>query len=218
MKTENNKEDVWNVERILKNFLYYSDEYGFLPKVRDLLKAKRICKQRFYAVLRAYSVDPEWFFESDYNKPGGNFDEFHNLIGKSHSREKIIKFRELIRSQLTSDTSKQIIDEWDFFSFPADAEIYFSKLMKIRKRLYTIEKMCPETIGNDRRSPIDEVIKNIYDEQLAPICQLLDKMLILLMGDLYDRTFTAEQLYDCGYPAVTEEEMKKIEEEDKYPF
>lgn len=218
MNTDNNKEDVWNVERILKNFLYYSDEYGFLPKANDLLKSKRICKQRFYAALRAYSVDPECFFEREYKKPGGNFEEFHNLIGKSHSREKFIKFRELIRTHLTSETSKQIISNWDYSSFPADAIWYFGKLMKIRKRLYTIGKMCPETIVNDRRSPLYEVIENIYNEQLAPICQLLDKMLILLMGDLYDRTFTAEQLYDCGYPAVTEEEMKKIEEEDKYPF
>ena len=212
MNTENKTEDVWNVERILKNFLYYSDEYGFLPKANDLIKARRIGKQRFYAALRAYSVDPEWFFESEYRKPGGNFDIFNKLIGKSHSREKIIQFRELMRSQLTSNTSKQIIEEWDFFCFPADAEIYFSKLMKIRKRLYTIEKMCPET---ESLSPIDELIKNIYNAQLAPICQLLDKMLILLMGDLYDRTFTAEQLYDCGYPAVTEEEMQEMRKQEQ---
>ena len=138
-----NKEDVWNADRILKDYLYYSDEYGFLPKANDLIKARRIGKQRFYAALRAYSVDPEWFFESEYRKPGGNFDVFHKLIGKSHSREKIIQFRELMRSQLTSNTSKQIIDEWDFFCFPADAEIYFQKKSdrdKRARKAYRLEK------------------------------------------------------------------------------
>lgn len=35
------------------------------------------------------------------------------------------------------------------------------------------------------------------------------------MGDLYDRTFTAEQLYDCGYPAVTEEEMQEMRKQEQ---
>jgi hypothetical protein len=43
---------------------------------------------------------------------------------------------------------------------------------------------------------------------------IVDRMLILLMGDDYDKTFTEEELYEYGYPKISDEELYKMEVEE----
>ena len=56
--------------------------------------------------------------------------------------------------------------------------------------------------------------RELNHEYLLPLCNIVDRMLILLMGNDYDRTFTVEELYEFGYPKISDEELfdMKIDE------
>ena len=63
-----------------------------------------------------------------------------------------------------------------------------------------------------------EALNDMNQKYIAPLSKVIDRMLILLMGDVYDREFTAEELIPYGYPVVSAEELKKMEKDDELPF
>ena len=56
--------------------------------------------------------------------------------------------------------------------------------------------------------------QGLNSEFLWPLCKIVDKMIILLMGDDYDKTFIEEELYEYGYPKISDEEIYKMEVEE----
>ena len=56
-----------------------------------------------------------------------------------------------------------------------------------------------------------QTTKSLYDRHIKVVCDIIDEMLILLMGDDYDKTFTEKELFQYGYPDVTDEELEEME-------
>lgn len=50
--------------------------------------------------------------------------------------------------------------------------------------------------------------KSLYQIHIKPVSEVVDRMLMLLMGDDYDKSFTEEELLPYGYPDVTDEELE----------
>ena len=211
MEKESKSEVIWNAERILYGYIYNSDDDGCLPDVDSLENSPyKIGHQRFYAALRAYGRNQEWFYRSD--------DEWNNrnicrhLLSRTRSKEKMIELRNLIKKHLKHDLIYdhyvQFIDSPEYLKSEMEVFIVFRKLMEYRKRLYAIEQIwsgameCSRSVG-----VIYRVTGEMTREYISPMCQILDRIIILLMGDDYDKTFTEEELFQYGYPDVTDDKF-----------
>lgn len=57
-----------------------------------------------------------------------------------------------------------------------------------------------------------DITRKLYDENLKSINDVLDKYLLLLMGDDFDKTFTEKELLEnCDYPNVTDAELYEMD-------
>ena len=52
---------------------------------------------------------------------------------------------------------------------------------------------------------------NLYRNNIRAVSNVIDKMLVLLIGDDYDITFTEKELFQFGYPDVTDDELYEME-------
>lgn len=224
MNEEKSRKDVWNAERILYGYIYDSDDDGFLPNIDEYNNSSyKIGVQRFYAALRAYGRDPEWFYKSNsiYPWSSNSTNVCRCLLSLTRSDEKMKEFRELVKKHLSrtprSKFIAQVVDSPDYLKSDMDVYLVFSKLMDYRRRLNAIDDVwsgmmeCSRTIGS-----IFEVTRDMAKTYLWPMCQILDRMLILLMGDDYDNTFTTEELRQFGYPDVTDDELHRISMEEEW--
>lgn len=215
MKEERKPENIWNAERILYAYIYNSDNDGCLPNVDSLHNSLyKIGHQRFYAALRAYGREPEWFYRSDVE--WGCRDKCRYLLSKTRSNEKMKEFRDLVKKHLrhtpSYDFRVQNVDSPDFLKSEMEVSIVFRKLMEYRKKLHAVEEVwsrmmeCGKSVG-----VIYQVTRDMTREHIWPMCQILDRMIVLLMGDDYDKTYTEEELFQYGYPDVTDEELNRME-------
>ena len=207
----------WNSTRILYGYLYDSDEDGCLPNIDDWQNSSnKIYRQRFYAAMRAYGKNPEWFYRSDALWHD-NRDTCCRLLSKSRSKEKMDEFRTLVKENLSSgvkyDFIVKVIDYPDYLK--QDVHIVFRELMAYRKRLQAVLDVwsgmmeCSQSVGS-----IFEMTKDLNREYLWPLCNIVDRLIILLMGDDYDKTFSDEELYEYGYPKISDEELYQMEVEE----
>lgn len=218
METEKEEKtiDEWDAQRILYGYIYYSDEKGYLTNVDDLDDSSyKIYRQRFYAALRTYGKDPEQFYCPEHWKFR---DVCRHLLSRTRSEEKMNEFWDLVKQHLgrnvSYDYSVKYADTPEFLS-EMSVSLVFCKLMEYRKKLYAIEDIwsgvleCSRYIGM-----IYNVTNNLTHENIKPMCQIIDRMLILLMGDNYDKTFMVEELYQYGYPTVSDKELHDMEMEE----
>ena len=56
----------------------------------------------------------------------------------------------------------------------------------------------------------------LFQKQIRPVCDVIDRMLILLLGDDFDKTFVEVELFQYGYPDVTDEELYQMELEEEW--
>jgi len=209
----------WNAIRILYGYLYNSDEDGCLPNIDDWQNSSdKIYKQRFYAAMRAYGKNPSWFYRRD-GQWSDNRDICRGLLSQSRSMEKMNEFREIVKEHLRPGVSldffSKVIDNPDYLKHDIEVPIVFSNLMEYRKRLYAAEDIwsgmmeCSQSIGS-----IYQMTQGLNSEFLWPLCKIVDKTIILLMGDDYDKTFNEKELYEYGYPKISDEELYKMEVEE----
>lgn len=222
MSEKRKPEDIWNAERILYAYIYDSDEDGFLPDVENMkMSSYKIGHQRFYAALRAYGKRPEYFYKSENARlwPSNNNDTCRGLLSVTRSNVKMSEFRELVKKYLRRtpryDYIVQAVDSPDFLKSDAEVSIVFSKLMEYRKKLYAIQDIwsgmmeCSRSIGT-----VYEVTEDLTREFIGPLSQVLDRMLVLLMGDDYDKVFMVEDLTQFGYPDVTDKDFNRMISEE----
>ena len=210
---------IWNATRILYGYLYKSDKDGYLPNIDEWQNSSyKIYNQRFYAAMKAYGKNPTWFYRRDGQR-GDNRDIYCGLLSQSRSMEKMNEFREMVKEHLRqgviSDFFSKVIDKPDYLKHDIEVSIVFRNLMEYRRRLYAAEDIwsgmmeCSQSIGS-----IYQMTQGLNSEFLWPLCKIVDKMIILLMGDDYDKTFTEEELYEYGYPKISDEEIYKMEVEE----
>ena len=210
---------IWNATRILYGYLYKSDKDGYLPNIDEWQNSSnKIYYQRYYAAMRAYGKNPTWFYRRD-GLWSDNGDICRGLLSQSRSKEKMNEFRKMVKEHLRPSVSfdffSKVIDNSDYLKHDIEVSIVFHNLMEYRRRLYAAEDIwsgmmeCSQSIGS-----IYQMTQGLNSEFLWPLCKIVDKMIILLMGDDYDKTFTEEELYEYGYPKISDEEIYKMEVEE----
>ena len=116
MEKERKFDGKWNAERVLTNYLWYSDEDGNIPYSEvseDSLEGVR--RKRLYAALRAYGkIEKDFLLDYDLGYRIG--DITYGLLSKTRSQEKIDELRELFMQNLRLDFFKRHIDASDFLN------------------------------------------------------------------------------------------------------
>lgn len=191
---------VWDANRVLQEYLYFADKRGRVKKI-DMSDDSPygIKLRRFAAAMKAYGKDAE------------NFDAFEGIVSNSCSPDKLDEFRQLLKPLLDNDYLKEEINDTRFIRRSRDIHYLFEAFFEYRKCLYEVENVwsglleCPMSV-----SIVVSATKDLYAKHIKGISETIDRMLVLLMGDDYDRSFTEEELLPFGYPDVTDEELENM--------
>ena len=199
---------VWDAERVLQNYLCYANKNGVLVDLTTYEDSPyEIRQRRFLSALRAYGRD-DLQINASYQRGGW---ARRLLLSKTRSQAKMDEFRALLKQYL-SESYDRFIDSPLAFNDEWDIQTAFEKLFEFRKGLYSLEQLwsgvleCSYSIGM-----ISRAMNTIYSKHIKDVSETIDRMLILLMGDDFDRSFTEEDLLPFGYPDVTDEELKEMD-------
>lgn len=212
MAKERKFDGIWNAERILASYTWFADEDGFIQNTESYeVSSYKIKQQRFIAALKAYGKDAKWFYRKD--EPFSDLNCSSLLLGKTRSPEKMNEFRQLIKEHLKHDFQKEFVDSPEFLKHEEfELKLFFETLFKYRKGLLNISMMwsgmleCSKTIGM-----FYDATTSLCRQYINPFDHIICRMLLLLMGDDYDKSFTEKELFAFGYPDVTDDEIYQMD-------
>ena len=196
---ERKLDGIWNAARLLKELLCYADESGI---IRDMETSDDspygIKVRRFVAAMKAYGKE-------DALNNG-----IEHIISASCSEDKMNELWQLLRSNL-GDRYFAVFAYADFLDRACERKHLFEALFRYRKSLYRVENLwagmieCSRTIALAYR-----LTSNLNQTQIKAVSDVIDRMLVLLMGDDYDKTFSEDELLPFGYPYVTDKELEDM--------
>lgn len=202
---------TWNAERVLKTFLNYANEDGFLVDMSSYEESPyKIGQRRLLAALKAYGRDEICFYNSHPESPFPSHNACLFLISSTRSQKKMDEFRDIIRQSISATPVYERLLS-DSFINEADIKLAFEKLFEFRKGIFALEHQwsgvleCSPSLGLIYRAT-----NMLYSTHIRKACGIIDTMLILLMGDDFDKTFTEEELFEYGYPDVTDKELYEM--------
>ena len=190
---------IWNADRLLQNLLRFTDDRG---KIRSLNLSDDspygIEVRRFAAAMKAYGKDECLYQRIEY------------VISEICSEEKINELCQLLSQNLPDKYSTAFVKP-DNLKGLEERQDLFEALFRYRKSLYQVENTwagvmeCSHVIALGIKAT-----NSLYQTHIKIASDILDRMLVLLMGDDYDRSFSEEKLLPFGYPNVTDEELKDM--------
>ena len=190
---------IWNADRLLQNLLRFTDDRG---KIRSLNLSDDspygIEVRRFAAAMKAYGKDECLYQRIEY------------VISEICSEEKINELCQLLSQNLPDKYSTAFVKQ-DNLKGLEERQDLFEALFRYRKSLYQVENTwagvmeCSHVIALGIKAT-----NSLYQTHIKIASDILDRMLVLLMGDDYDRSFSEEKLLPFGYPNVTDEELKDM--------
>lgn len=210
MKKVRKFDGIWNAERVLRNILCYANEKGFISYEDNKQDIRR---QRFYAAFRAYGKIEESMIEDSLFGNSQVIDPFL-WLSKTRSEKKMEELRRLLKDNLSYRTVKMKVDSPDFLEGNYEIVCIFQTFLNYRMELLKLERIWSGVL--ECNMPIGIAINAttfLYRNHITPACKIIDRILVLLMGDDFDKTFTEEELFQYGYPDVTDEELNQIESE-----
>lgn len=200
MTTERKLNGIWNAERILHEYLYFSHHTQHFKKIDHTDDSPNgIRMRRFDAVLKAYGKDVSDFCENGW------------IISQACSQERIDELRQLL-SQFSDDyTIQRLLNHPRTFRNDRDIRYMFRVLFEYRVALYKVEDFWSGHLeGTQSVALIYYTTRQLYENHIQSICKLIDKLLVLLMGDDFERSFTEEELLPFGYPDITDDELRHM--------
>ena len=89
----------------------------------------------------------------------------------------------------------------------------FSFLFRYRFAIYKFATHWDGVLETDIAGGIAiDITRKLYDEKIESVNETLDKLLLHLLGDDFDKTFTEKELLeDYDYPNVTDEELHEMD-------
>lgn len=203
---------IWDAERVLINYLAFSNDEGYLTDMSSWSERNRtpyfVRQKRLLAALKAYERDEECFYPTE-GASSSRGCVYGYLISATHSKEKIEEFCKLIEQNLPS---YYVCVDLNAFNKEMDIRVAFEKLFEYRKRLYALERLWSGVLGcRQSVGMIYAVTNRLYQDNIKSVSDIIDRMLILLMGDDYDQSFSEKELLKYGYPNVTDDEIQDLE-------
>ena len=197
--TERRLNGIWNADRFLKNLLRFTDDRG---KIRHLKLSDDspygIEVRRFAAAMKAYGKEECLYLGIEH------------VISETCSEDKMNELCQLL-SQNLHDRYFTALVKPDNLKGLRERRDLFEALFRYRKSLYQVENIWSGMRECSHAVALAYKVTNILNRtQLKTISDIIDRMLVLLMGDDYDRSFSEEKLLPFGYPNVTDEELEDM--------
>lgn len=190
---------IWNADRLLQNLLRFTDDRG---KIRSLNLSDDspygIEVRRFAAAMKAYGKDECLYQRIEY------------VISEIGSEEKINELCQLLSQNLPDKYSTAFVKPGNLKGLEERQDL-FEALFRYRKSLYQVENIWSGMRECSHAVALAYKVTTILNRtQLKTISDIIDRMLVLLMGDDYDSSFSEERLLPFGYPNVTDEELEDM--------
>ncbi len=199
MTTERTLNGIWNVDRVLLNLLRFADDRGeFRSMNLSDDSPYGIEVRRFAAVLKAYGKEECLYLGAEY------------LISNTYSEDKMNELCLLLK-QIINDNYSTVLAKPDTLKDSEERQDLFKALFRYRKNLYKVGNIwagvmeCSHVIALGIKAT-----NSLYQTHIKAASVVLDRMLVLLMGDDYDKSFSEEKLLPFGYPNVTDEELQNM--------
>lgn len=199
MIAERKLNGIWNVERLLQGLLCFADDRG---NIRDMNLSDDspygIKVRRFVAAMKAYGKEECLYLGNEH------------LVSDACSEEKMEELCLLLKQNLHDKYSTDLAT-LDFFKSRRERKNMYETLFRYRKCLYKVENTwsgvmeCSHTVAIGIKTT-----DNLYQAHIKAASDVLDRMLVLLMGDNYDKSFTEAELLPFGYPDVTDKELEDM--------
>lgn len=190
---------IWNAERLLHELLHFADDRG---NIRNLNLSDDspygIKVRRFAAVMKAYGKEECLYLEIEH------------LISDACSELKMEELCMLLKQNLHEKFSS-VLAKPDILKGKRERKALFETLFRYRKNLYKVESTwsgvmeCSHTVAIGIKAT-----DSLYQAHVKAASDVLDRMLVLLMGDDYDKTFTESELLPFDYPDVTDRELQDM--------
>jgi len=190
---------IWNADRLLQNLLRFTDDRG---KIRSLNLSDDspygIEVRRFVAAMKAYGKDECLYYGIEH------------VISETCSEDKMNELCQLLNQNLHYKYSTAFVKP-DNLKGLEERQDLFEALFRYRKSMYQVENIwsgvreCSHVIALGIKAT-----NSLYQTHIKIAGDILDRMLVLLMGDDYDRSFSEEKLLPFGYPNVTDEELEDM--------
>ena len=191
---------IWNVERVLREYLALADESGNIRSAPlDDDSPDSIKVRRLVAAMKAYGKEEVLNGGIEY------------LVSETCSDEKINEFCQFLEQNQRDEYSKHLAKTPELFTDSFDRGALFEILYRYRKSLYKTEHIWSGMLECSRTIALAiKATNSLYQKHIKEASDTIDRMLVLLMGDDFDRTFTEEELLPFGYPDVTDNELENI--------
>ena len=190
---------IWNTERLLLELLCFTDDRGDIKNLNLSDDSPYGIKvRRFAAAMKAYSKEECLYVGIEH------------LISDTCSEEKMKELCLLLKQNLHDKYSTDLAKP-DILKGIRERKNLFETLFRYRKSLYRVENTwsgvmeCSHTVAIGIKAT-----DRIYQKHIKAASDVLDRMLVLLMGDDYDKTFTEVELLPFGYPDVTDKELEDM--------
>lgn len=190
---------MWNVARVLQEYMYFTDDRGNVSSLNlSGDSSYGIKMRRLVAAMKAYGKDVCLHHGME------------SLISDTCSNEKMEELCLLLKQNLHDKYSTDLATP-AFFKGKQERKNMFETLFSYRKSLHIVENTwsgvmeCSHTVVLGIKAT-----NNLYQAHIKAASDVLDRMLVLLMGDDYDKTFTEAELLPYGYPDVTDRELEDM--------
>ena len=199
MIAERKLNGIWNKERLLLELLRFADDRGNIRRLDAADDSTYgIEVRRFVAVMKAYGKEECLYVGNEH------------LISDTCSDEKMKELCLLLKQNLHDEYSTALARP-DILKGIHERMDLFETLLRYRKSLYKVENTwsgvmeCSHTIALGIKAT-----NRLYQSHIKAASDVLDRMLVLLMGDDYDKSFTEVELLPFGYPDVTDRELEDM--------
>lgn len=190
---------IWNAERLLQNLLRFSDDRG---KIRSLNLSNDspygIKVHRFVAAMKAYGKEECLYQRIEY------------VISETCSEDKMNELCQLLSQNLPDKYSTAFVKP-DNLKDLQERRNLFETLFCYRKSLYQVENTWAGVIECSQVIALGiKATNSLYQTHIKAASNVLDRMLVLLMSDDYNKSFTEAELLPYGYPDVTDRELEDM--------
>ncbi|MBQ2208720.1 MAG: hypothetical protein II404_02000 [Prevotella sp.] len=190
---------MWQTGTGVASILYYADDRGIIRNLNLSDDSPYGIKvRRFAAAMKACGKEECLYVGIEH------------LISDACSEEKMKELCLLLKQNL-QDKFSMVLAKPDILKGKRERKALFEALFRYRKNLYKVENTwsgvmeCSQTVAIGIKAT-----NNLYQKHIKAASDVLDKMLVLLMGDDYDKSFTETELLPYGYPDVTDRELEDM--------
>lgn len=190
---------IWNAARILQGLLFFTDDRGKIWSLNLSDDSPYGIKvRRFAAAMKAYGKE-----ECLYH---GN----EHFVSDACSEEKRDELCLLLKQNLHDIYSTSLAIP-DSLKDMRERKNLFEALFRYRKSLHKVENTWSGVMQCSHTKALGiKATDYLYQTHIKAASDALDRMLVLLMGDDFDRSFTEAELLPLGYPDVTDRELEDM--------